>query len=137
MRPESIVMFERLYLGALALGVVNLALSWSSTQEYMANDPAVAAAGLGSGFFISTTLMGFAIPLLLWYFIAKRGSNIAKWILVVLFGFGLISMLFSFSTMMAMRGTIGLIGVLLLTALQAGAVYMLFKPDAVAWLKAT
>lgn len=137
MRPESIVMFERLYLGALAVAVVNFALTWNSTQEYMANDPAVAAAGLGNGFLISTMLLSFAIPLLLWYFIAKRGSNIAKWILVVLFGFGLISMIFSFGTMMAMSGPIGLIGALLTTALQAGAVYMLFKPDAVEWLKST
>ncbi len=137
MRPESIIKFERLYLGALVVGVVNAVLSWSSTQAYMANDPALAASGLGSGFLISTIVIGFAIPLLLWYFIAKRGSNIAKWILVVLFGLGLISMVLSFSTMMAMNGTIGVIGALLTTALQAGAVYMLFQPDAAEWLKSS
>ncbi len=137
MRPESIIMFERLYLGALVVGLVNAVINWSSTQAYMANDPAVAASGLGSGFLISTMLIGFAIPLLLWYFIAKRGSNIAKWVLVVLFVLGLISMLFSFGAMLAMNGTIGLVGALLTTVLQAAAVYMLFKPDAVAWLKST
>lgn len=134
MRPTSIINFERFYLGALGLGLINNILNWSQATAVL-NDPNVQAAGLGTGFLVSTMVLGLAIPLLLWYFIAKRASNIAKWILVVLFGFGLIGILMSFSAMMAM-GTLPMVLGLVAFALQAYAVYMLFRPDAVAWLNA-
>ncbi len=132
MRPNSIVQFERFYLGALVVGLVNAALTWSQTQAMLA-DPALNPAGLGTGFILTTMAFSIAIPLLLWYFIAKRGSNIAKWILVVLFGIGLIGMLFTMGGAAAPSG-IGLILTLVTTVMQGYAIFMLFKPDAVAWL---
>lgn len=132
MRPASIIQFERFYLGALAIGLGNSALTWNKAQDMLANDPNMAAVGLGSGFLISTMVIGLAIPLLLWYFVAKRGSNIAKWILVVLFGLGLIGILMSLAS--PMLGTLSLVMTLITTAMQGYAVFMLFKPDAVAWL---
>lgn len=134
MRPTSITTFERFYLGALVVGLINNVLNWSQATAVL-NDPSVQAAGLGTGFLVSTMVIGLAIPLLLWYFITRRASNIAKWILVVLFGFGLIGVLMSFSAMMAM-GTLPMVLGLIALALQAYAVFMLFKPDAVAWLNA-
>ena len=134
MRPTSITTFERFYLGALVIGLINNVLNWSQATAVL-NDPSVQAAGLGTGFLVSTMVIGLAIPLLLWYFITRRASNIAKWILVVLFGFGLIGVLMSFSAMMAM-GTLPMVLGLIALALQAYAVFMLFKPDAVAWLNA-
>lgn len=132
MRPASIINFERFYLGAMALGLVNSAMSWSQTQELM-NSPEVAAAGLGSGFLFTTMAIGLIIPLLLWYFIARRGSNIAKWILVVLFGLGLIGFLMSFANPLMPGGLAMILGIAGM-ALQAYAVYLLFQADAVAWL---
>jgi hypothetical protein len=132
MRPTSIINFERFYLGAMALGLVNSAMTWSQTQELM-NSPEVAAAGLGSGFLFTTMAIGLIIPLLLWYFIARRGSNIAKWILVVLFGIGLLGFLASLANPLMPGGlsmVLGIAGI----AIQGYAVYMLFRPDAVAWL---
>lgn len=136
MRPESIVNFERFYLGALGVGLVNTALSWGATQEMLASDPALGAAGFGTGFFVSVLGLGLIIPLLLWFFIARRGSNIAKWILTVLFVIGLLGTipLLTGSTPLP-GGTIALVLTLVATAMQAYAVFMLFKPDAVAWLK--
>lgn len=133
MRPTSIINFERFYLGALALGVVNSAMSWSQAQEMLTADPNIAAAGLGSGFLITTMAIGIIIPLLLWYFIARRGSNIAKWILVVLFGIGLLGLLASFANPLT-PGGLTMVLSLATTALQAYAVYLLFQADAVAWL---
>lgn len=136
MRPESIVNFERFYLGALVVGLINFVISWGSMQEMMTSDPAVAAAGLGTGFLVTTAGFSLLIPLILWYFIARRGSNIAKWILVVLFALGLV---FTIPALLGSTpvpgGTIGLVLTLVTLAMQAYAVYMLFKPDAVAWLK--
>jgi F0F1-type ATP synthase membrane subunit c/vacuolar-type H+-ATPase subunit K len=132
MRPASIILFERLYLGAIGIGLINAALSWSQTQAMMAN-PEVNPAGFGTGFILTTMAFSVAIPLLLWYFIARRGSNIAKWILVVLFGIGLIMMLATLGGAAAPSG-LSLIITLVITALQGVAIFMLFKPDAVAWL---
>ncbi len=133
MRPASIVNFERFYLGALVVGLVNNFLNWSHVQSMM-NNPQVQAAGLGSGFLITTMVIGLAIPLLLWYFIARRGSNVAKWILVVLFGLGVISFLMSFNNPLMPGGLAMILGVVAML-MQAYAVFMLFKQDAVAWLE--
>jgi hypothetical protein len=136
MRPTSIVQFERFYLGALVVGLVNNALNWSRTQAMLAADPNVAAAGagFGSGFMMVTIVASLAISLLLWYFVAKRGSNIAKWIVTVLTGLGLISVLFSIGTMLSMGILATALGLVAL-GMQVYAVYMLFRPDAVAWLE--
>ncbi len=131
-RPQSIIAFERFYLGAMALGLVNAVLSWNQTQDMMAS-PEVAAAGLGNGFLLTTMAFSFAIPLLLWYFIAWRASNVAKWILVVMFALGLVVMLLSLANPMMPDG-LALVFTFVVTALQGYAIYMLFRPDAVAWL---
>jgi hypothetical protein len=133
MRPTSIIQFERFYLGALVVGLINNVLNWSQATAAL-NDPNVQAVGMGTGFLVGTMVVGIVIQLLLWYFTAKRGSNIAKWILVVLFGLGLIGLLISLPGLFAI-GTIGAVLSLLAVALQAYAVFMLFKPDAVAWLE--
>ena len=38
-RPQSIITFERCYLGAVALGLANNALNWTNMQEQMAATP--------------------------------------------------------------------------------------------------
>ena len=134
MRPESIVNFERFYLGAMGVGIINSVLTWNDAQEMVAAD--MAASGLGSGFLVATIGIGLAITLLLWYFVARRGSNIAKWIITIFFGLGLLFMIPTlFGSAPLPGGTIGLVLTLVSTAMQGYAVYMLFKPDAVAWLK--
>lgn len=133
-RPLSIVNFERCYLGALIVGAVNAALNW---QRYL-EMPAVqqAQASIGGWYLPATTGLGFLIPLLLWYFAARRASVVAKWIVVVLFGLGAFGLLAGFllGTMAA-----GLGGVLSVVAfvLNAVAVWLLFQPDARVWFGET
>jgi len=130
MRPQSIIMFERLYLGAWGIGVINSLLAWNRSQEALQANPVLA--DIGPGLLYVTTAIGFAIPLLLWYFIARRRSVVAKWLLVVLFAIGLMGVAYA-----ATQGSIagGISGALAIVALllQAGAVYMLFRPDTRAW----
>jgi hypothetical protein len=129
-RPQSIVNFERCYLGAFVLGLVNTALAWSATRATF--DASPQAAMLGGWFLTATTLIGFAITLALWYFIARKGSAVAKWILVVLLGFGIVGALFALLMGTYPAGLSGAIGIFN-TVLQAVAVSFLFKPETKAW----
>ncbi|MEG3087340.1 hypothetical protein [Sphingomonas sp. PB4P5] len=129
-RPQSIVNFERCYLAAFVIGLVNTALAWSATSATFAASPQ--AAMMGSWFLPVTTLIGFAITLAIWYFIARKGSAVAKWIVVVLLGFGILGTLFALLMGSYPGGLSGFIGIFN-TVLQAVAVSFLFKPDTKAW----
>ena len=133
-RPPSIVNFERCYLGALVVATVNSALNW---QRMMAI-PAVqqAQVTIGAWYVPVTTALGYVIPLVLWYFAARRASVVAKWMVAVLFGLGVLGLIAGLAL-----GTMspGLGGVLSVVAfvLNAVAVWLLFRPDARAWFGET
>ncbi|WP_222559296.1 hypothetical protein [Caenibius sp. WL] len=135
MRPQSIVLFDRVFLLSLGLGMINTALSFQDSLAYMQADPATAQAGFGAGFLIFTQAVSFAILLLLWYFIARRASTVAKWILVVLTAIGTLAVLPTLSTL-AERGLFTMIVALIITAMQIFALVCLFRADAKAWFKA-
>ncbi|UZK70369.1 hypothetical protein OKW76_04805 [Sphingomonas sp. S1-29] len=130
MRPVSIVRFEQAYLAALLLGVLNILLSWDMLSAAYSADPN--AAVLGTGFLIGSLAVSYGISLLLWFLTARKASSIAKWFLVVLFAFGVLSLLYSLAMGSWDGGLTGLFGVVGLL-LQAVAVYFLFRPDARAW----
>jgi len=133
-RPQSIVQFERVYLGAWALGLVNTALNWSSVQD---NPQVQAAAEQIGGWYLPTiTAIGLLIPLILWYFIARRGSVVAKWIMVVLTAFGLIGIAIGLAmgtTQSGIAGVLGIVGVVL----NIIAATLLFRADAKPWFGET
>jgi hypothetical protein len=128
-RPASIVRFEQIYLAYWLVGIVNAAISWERNAQM------VRASGLDAalpGYQWWTIGIGLLIPLILWFFIARRGSAIAKWVLVVFLGIGILSMV----AIVAMgRFEMGLPGGLTVVAmlLQATAVWMLFRPDTHEW----
>ena len=98
MRPESIRQFDYFYLGSIGVAVANLL--------FQLNQLGTAYVGLGSFgglegeaggaptillFVVITVvsvLLAAVIPLILWYFAARRASQVAKWLIVVLRGFG-------------------------------------------------
>jgi hypothetical protein len=131
-RPQSIVWFERSYLGALALGLVNNALNWTAMQERMAAAPNSAL--LPSWFLPVALGIGILISLLLWFFIARRASVVAKWIVVVLFVIGLIGVPGIVTGLQS-----GLITPLMAAfaliafGLNGFAVWTLFRSDTKAW----
>lgn len=133
-RPQSIVMFERCYLGYLAAGAINLALHW---PIYAASATVRRAAlTIGEWYFPAATLVGLAVPLLLWYFAARRASVIAKWVIVVFFALNLLG----FSASVVLRtGPTALAAILSLIAslLYAIAVWMLFRPQSREWFGET
>ena len=127
-RPQSIVWFERFYLGAIALGLLNSVLNWDVIQEQIAANP---GSQILPGWFMPVIMIvGIAINLLLWYFVARRGSTVAKWIITVFFAIGLFGLFGVFTGQVPGR----LLPFTLLNfALNAAAVYMMFRPDTKRW----
>ena len=95
-------------------------------------EPSLRALGVGQGFAIGSFVVGIAIYLLLWFFIARKASNVAKWILVVLLALSMLSVLYTLAMSFALTVTT-LLG-LAMYALEIAAVVFLFRDDAVAWL---
>lgn len=132
-RPASIVLFEKLYILVIVIGVIAVALSWSSLNAAAAAQPGVSPS-VGSGILIGALIFGFLIPLLLLYFIARRASNIAKWIFVVLTAFSLYSFIAGLSNPVMPKGLLMIVNLVSL-ALTLYCAWLLFRPDAKAWLE--
>jgi len=122
-RPESIKKFDILYLASLAVGVINTLLNMDSIQ--------LQADGMSLSPLTLWVITGltYAISLLLWYFISRRASTVAKWILVVLTLLGLIGLPAFFAGPIDLNKMLGIVT----TVLSVVAVFYLFKPDARAW----
>ena len=132
-RPASIVLFEKLYIAVIVIGVIGVALSWSSLSAMANNQPGISES-VGSGILVGALVFGFLIPLLLVYFIARRASSMAKWIFVVLTAFGVYSFISTVSDPAVPKGILfGINVVSLLVTLYCA--WLLFKPDAKAWLE--
>lgn len=137
MRPKSILWFERLYLGAWLVGLLNTVTNWNAV---LASAMAQANVAQFDDSFVrlyqGSVVAGQIIPLLLWFFTARMGSVIAKWIVVVVTAVGLVGFLYTL-----VRGgfPVSVIGVLaaVTLAMKVGAVVMLFRPDAQDWFGET
>ncbi|WP_375390450.1 hypothetical protein [uncultured Sphingomonas sp.] len=133
-RPRVIRVFELLFLGSLALTLAGAVLVWPAMVEQAATKSG--ASGLSATALNAIVAAGVAIAalvtLVLWFFIARRGSAVAKWLLVLFTVYNV------YATATSMQGgaTWGsLSGGLSLAALalQVAAVAMLFTPGAIAW----
>ena len=129
-RPQSIVTFERCYLGALVIGAVNAAISWSYYQSLVTVQQSQAM--IGTWYMPTITAIGFIIPLILWYFAARRASVVAKWIIVIFFALGCIALLLGLATASYGVNLRSLLSIAALV-LNAVSVWHLFRPDAKAW----
>lgn len=124
-------MFERLFLASLALSAVGIVIGFDAMTEELASDPGVEQLGIGGGLLAGMMAVGMVISLLLWWLIAHKASNVAKWILLVLAAFGLISV------PAMLTGPWNTMTVLSLAtyALEIAALVYLFRDDARAWFK--
>ena len=132
-RPASIINFERSFWASMLLGVGSLALHWPIIIGSLRSDPATAPMVDSAAIFVGIALgFGFAISILLWYFVARKASNIAKWIYVAVMGFGAVSTLTSLNDPTSPTG-LALAISLVSTALTALSILFLFRPDARVW----
>lgn len=133
-RPKSIENFELCYLGSVLLGAVNAAITWKDANSTV--EAAQTRAMLGDWFMPLAMVFGVTISLLLWYFTARSASVVAKWVVVVFFGFSVAGFLVTLAVGSRPEGIPGILSVVIL-ALNAVAVWMLFRPDARAWFGET
>ncbi|WP_144039878.1 hypothetical protein [Novosphingobium sp. TH158] len=124
--------FDRLYLVATALGLVNSFMSLERLQAVVNASPAIRAMGAGSGVVLGAIAFGLAIQLLLWFLVAHRASSLARWILVA---FTLLALL---NLPAALRqlgpgGGLGIMVSLAVESLRLVALTFLFRSDAKAW----
>ena len=131
MRPASIVLFERIYLLSIAVAAVGIVLGWNELIEMA---PAEASAGERQGVTIAAVAITLLIALALLYGIARRASTAAKWLFVALNAYSVVS----FAKDLATPGATTSIpfvfdGIELVLTLYCA--WLLFKPDAVAWLE--
>lgn len=138
MRPASIIRFDQLYLGALALNIANSVYVYVSTIARLGSGPS--GDGLGrllEGVMIGLSAIGFVISLLLWFFISRKASNVAKWLLVVLTVIGTLGSLPLLLQTAPMLPTVvplwQAVVTLIVTAMEIAAMWFLFRPDANAW----
>lgn len=133
MRPDSIRKFDMLWLGALALGVVAFVLGYGALKAQV--DAQLAASGMtgaSSAALIGGFAFGIVISLALWFLVSRLRLEFVKWILILLFVWGLINLPAIFADGFTLIDALSLIG----TAMQAAAIYFLFRPDAKAWFAA-
>jgi len=120
--PKHIKYFEWTWLGSLAIGIIVSALSYS---EMVPDELEVFA-----GFILFFT---FGIMLLLILLTSRKRNNIAKWILVIMFGFGIVM----YIPQLAFLFNIGFVGVLSSLQLLAQCVglYFLFTEESREWFR--
>jgi len=133
MRPVSIIRFDRLYLASIVVGLIGNIIEWPVTIARLTENPDTAALGSGAaiaaGGMIAT---GVLIALLLWFFAAKRASNVARWIVTVFTVFALGSLFIGLAGSAVIVDAGGILRILAV-ALQTAATFFLFRPDAAAW----
>ena len=120
-RPNSIIWFERLYIGSLMIAAAVMAMGWDAVRTD-AIPPGVLIAGVS---------LGLLLPLLLILLVSRKRSRVAKWLLVALFAIGLASIAMTWDRGRNWR--LDIIGTVT-TAMQLLAVALLFTGPARAWL---
>lgn len=126
MRPASIVLFERLVLLSILIGIANTILVWDQLNAEVAQQ------GVGTGMVLGIQGVTIALYLLLIWFITRKGSPVAKWIYVVFAALGLVVGLLGIGQAFAMgtlSGVLSIIGYVLAVV----TIWLLFRPDAKAW----
>ena len=128
-RPVSMKRFDLLYLGAMAVGLVNFALNYRQLAQIAETSMAASGVeGMGGTALVIGVGGGFAISLLLWFLTSRMRLEFMKWVLFLLLAYNLVS-LPSAQVEFGQGTVLSIVGL----AMQAGAMWFLFRPDSKAW----
>ncbi|WP_170003198.1 hypothetical protein [Pseudopontixanthobacter vadosimaris] len=130
-RPRSILIFERLFLASMIGSLIGFVLSYGAIADAIAAERDLVRIGISPASAVAFFVVTTAIWLLLYWLVAHRASNAAKWVLTVLTGLGLLMI----PTTLASEANFAMFFSLMVTALGVGAVLFLFRPDAREWLQ--
>ena len=121
MRPRTVAYFEWIFLGMLAVGVLNSWLVWDETTRLAS-----------TAFILTVQVLTFGLLLALVLLISRRRSRVALWVLT---GFWVIGL--PIVIKQALDGHLLANGWVtgLETIVQLIAIAMLWTPSARAWLK--
>jgi hypothetical protein len=132
-RPPSVQRFEQVYLASIALSLLGWFIDWPLLQARLAEDPRTAH----FGWMLTVMLvLSIAVPVLLWFFAARRASGTAKWIVTILAALSVVRLLIDLPALLG--GTMALRSFALgaaTTAANVWAAALLFRPDARAWFE--
>ncbi|CAO1654675.1 hypothetical protein NYA22BAC_03036 [Parasphingorhabdus sp. NYA22] len=128
-RPQSIILFEILFWGSLAVPLLDIVYHCEQIYGDMGG---LVSWGTEMTLVLAVVVtVSFATPILLWYFIARRASGIAKWIYTVFLGVGLVAMERTLTEL-----TISEILFSVITQVMAlGSVILLFRTDSRIWFE--
>jgi hypothetical protein len=131
-KPPSIARFEQFYWASVFLGLINTGLNWRTSQAALTANPTLASM---PWLLPAMQVIGLVIAVLLWFFIVRRPSVVAKWVQVVFAGFGVLAIVSAVVLIALGRSALNAQLVLGLVAniLYVVAAVMLFKPDAKTW----
>ncbi|WP_454886872.1 hypothetical protein [Sphingomonas oryzagri] len=144
MRPTSIRRFELVYALNIVVAVAALLWAFARLQAFMPAMPADTPAGLSRIIPVVVAVMAVVailIKVLLWHFIARRGSDVARWIFVVLFVLAALSVAraaFFYGNEVLSAGTIPIVSLTISAIdfmLRTICLVLLFQADATAWIK--
>lgn len=137
MRPRSIVLFERLYGLDIVLAIGSAIWTFLRMNEVIPPLPQgtpAAMAQIMPLMIIGMATLSIVVKLLLWFFIARRGAEVAKWIFVILTAlalFGIVRAVGDAGHGMMPPVGLGISAVAIL--LQLVCTWLLFRPDAKPW----
>ena len=127
-RPKSIIQFERVLLAMVAMVLIGSAIFWDRTVA------AFTAEGYGFTYIVARLVIGTGIYVLIWFFVARKASVVAKWALVVLAAVNLLSVALRVSVGRFILDLSGVLSIVALAMLLYSA-WLLFRPDANAWFR--
>lgn len=130
-RPTSIIWFERLFGASIFLAALRALVGWS--EKFSDGDFETGGSTGATVLLMLTTLFIFAIDMGLWYFIARRASKIAKWILLGKTSIGLAVIMWTFPWLLRTDLVILIVPTLLLNFLVILSIMFLFRRDARSW----
>lgn len=132
MQPPSIIRFSRLFLASVGITALLAALNFPGLKaSLLRQDPA--AANLGDGVMILALALGIAVLVVLWFLIARRASNVAKWVLVALTAVSIALQVPKVGAIVVSLDPIAILGLLAAVG-QIVAIAFLFRADAREWL---
>ena len=129
MRLRSIILFERLLILAIAIDLVVNLSSWSAFPAQLA----VRGLPASPEIILALCLLSPALGALFVILVARRASNIARWILTVLVALGALGFVAVLATNPAAAATPLFAATALSELLKVAAVTRLFTADAVPW----
>lgn len=121
MRPKSVILAEQLYLFGTALLLASSLMVWQ---------PLVDAYGTGLAAGVTAFTVGAFLLLIL--LTTRRGSRIARALLLMLTALGTASLLYQVGTGQVALGILGVVNVVQVVLTIVGAV-LLLRPNAAIW----